>query len=134
MNRPQLSPIARIAQELGRSGGRAKPRAVQGELGNLMGFAREQLHEWFREKGGTVPYLEIRRRLKAKFGLNASATSLSGYYHKHWNELVGGTPEANASTAAPTGASAKTIVIRIEVPAGCRIDVSTEAEGAAERE
>lgn len=130
MNRPQLFPIA----QLGRSDGRAKPRAAQGELGNLMGFAREQLNEWFREKDGTVPYLEIRRRLKAKFGLNASATSLSRYYHRHWSELVGGTPEANASTAAPTGAPSKTIVIRIEVPAGCRVDVSSEAEGPEDRE
>lgn len=115
-----------------RSGRAAKPRAVQGELGNLMGFAREQLYAWFRENGGTVPYLEIRRRLKAKFGLNTSTTSLSAYYHKRWNEIVGGKPEVTASTAAPPTASVQTIIIRIEVPAGCRIDVSTEAEGAAD--
>lgn len=93
-----------------------------------MGFARERLHEWFREKDGTLPYGEIRRRLKSEFGLTVSIASLSRYYSKH-----GAAINAEAKKAAAI-APPKTIVIRIEVPAGCRIDVSTETEGAEEPE
>ncbi len=102
-----------------------KPRAIQGELRNLMGHARDRLHSWFREQEGTVPYQEIRRRLKTEFGLNVSISSLSRYYSDHFLAI---------NPATEDGSPARTIVIQIEVPAGCRIAVSTETEGAAERE
>lgn len=91
-----------------------------------MGFAREQLHEWFREQGGTLPYGEIRRRLKSKFDLNVSTTSLSRYYSKHGLTLKA--PTRDAAATRPS----KMIAIRIEVPSGCRIVISTETEGGEE--
>lgn len=108
-----------------RSSRTAKPRAIQGELRNLTSYAREPLHAWLREKAKPVTYKEIRRRLKTQFGVQVSTTGLSDYYHDRYEEIHGYADDK--VTVGP-----QTIIIRLEVPAGCRIDVSTESEGAAE--
>lgn len=102
----------------------AKPRTVQGELRNLTSYAREPLHAWLREKAKPVTYEEIRRRLKAQFGIQVSAASLSRYYDSHFQEIHG---------TAQAEATHKTIIIRIEVPAGCSVDVSTESKETEEK-
>ncbi len=101
-----------------RPGTPPKPRAVQGDLRNLTHQRRELLQQWFREKEGTLPYKEIARRLKSHFDLQCSTTSLSQYYHDKFNEI----------TKATTKPPLKAIVIRVEVPPGCRVDLSTEPE------
>ena len=95
-----------------------KRRAPMGQLRNLGHDAREQLHAWFREKEGTVPFVEIQRRLKDAFDIHTSVPSLSEYYNQKYGEIE------NPQTAGI--AEPKTVVIRISVPAGCQLDVSTE--------
>lgn len=102
---------------------RSKPRAYQGELANITFHAREALHSWFREKNGTVPYHEIRRRLKQEFDFSVGLSSLSNYYSRKYDEIVDGSSSSAESDRQP---KSRTIVIRIEVPAGCRVDVTTE--------
>jgi len=103
-----------------------KKRAAQGELRNLTHNSREELHGWFREKDGTLSYREVARRLKEKFDLRVSTSSLSLYYNRAYPEIVG------RKSTDGTAASVQTIVIRIEVPPGCRVDVSTEAPASAQ--
>lgn len=102
----------------------AKPRIYHGNLANLMRFARERLHAWFCEENETVPYKEIQRRMKAEFGMDVSITSLSNYYHKRFlpSQQVPA-PSSSSETVTPT---TQAIVIRIDVPPGCSIEVSTE--------
>lgn len=116
-----------------RSYTKRKRRAVQGELRNLMSAARENLHSWFREKEGTVPYKEIAQRLLAEFDVHVSQTTLSAYYNEKFAEIAGteSTPAALDDAAA---SEAPVIVVRIEIEAprgfrGFRVDVRA-AEGA----
>lgn len=99
-----------------------KRRSPQGELRNLTTTAREKLHGWFREKDGTLPYHEIARRLKAEFDMRVGLSTLSDYYNEKAEEIAA-LPQSHAP-------GSKTIVIRIEVPPGCAVNVSTE-EGDA---
>jgi hypothetical protein len=110
-----------------------KRRAPLGELRNLTHQAREQLHTWFREKDGTLPYREVARRLKEKFDVTVGMGSLSLYYNDKYSEI------ANPLNAGPQSRAKegqeKTIIIRIEVPAGCDVNVvsggSSTAGGAS---
>lgn len=101
-----------------------KRRAPQGQLRNLTHDAREQLHAWFRENDGTIPLHEVQRRLNETFDVHTSVGSLSEYYNKKYSEIVN-PPSAGI-------AEAKTIMIRVTVPAGCQIDVATEVGASAE--
>ncbi len=97
-----------------------KPRGgARGGLARLRGEAREKLHAWFREAEGTITQKEIAQRLKQQFDIRASSSSLSDYYHKHYAEIVA--PDAAGYEGAP-----HTTTIRISIPAGCRVDVSTD--------
>jgi hypothetical protein len=97
-----------------------KRRAPQGQLRNLTTGAREQLHSWFREQKGELPYHEIRKRLRESFDIKVGFSTLSNYYNAKAEEIWAGPREKRES------AGTKTIVIRIEVPAGHAIAVSTE--------
>ncbi len=99
-----------------------KRRAPQGDLQRLRHNARESLHRWFREEEGTIPYKEVSRRLLRESDLKASEGALSTYYHRHYEEIV--RVSKDGAAASPT--DARTIVIRIEVPAGCHVRVATE--------
>jgi hypothetical protein len=101
----------------------SKRRAPQGELRNLRTAAREKLHSWFREQKGEIPYREIQKRLRDEFDIRVGFSTLSTYYNEKAKEIWLG-PE-HERKAASVG-TAKTIVIRIEVPAGCTVEVSTE--------
>lgn len=106
-----------------KAGATRKLRSQQGDLRNLTHSAREELHAWLRESSGTVPYKEIAQRLKEKFDVTVANSTLSLYRAEKYDELFG-EPSALAGSATATPS---VIVIRIEVPAGCCIDVSTEA-------
>lgn len=105
-----------------------KRRAVQGELRNLMPAARQKLHDWFREKEGTLPYKKIAKRLLSEFDVHVSKTTLSVYYNEQFAEITGAgsTPAALEATAA---SEASVIVVRIEAPRGFHVDVRA-ADGA----
>lgn len=102
---------------------RVKPRAGQGQLRTLTHHAREALHAWFRENNREVPYKVIQRRLKEQFDVSTSVTSLSDYYRDKESEIFSAS-EAEADHP-------KTIIIRIEVPAGVRIAVTTDEEAGS---
>ncbi len=108
-----------------------KLRAQQGDLRNLTHGAREQLHAWLRESSGTVPYKEIAQRLKEKFDLNISKTSLCVYRAEKYDDLFGEPTAPLSERSAIMSRSA--IVIRIDVPAGCLVDVFTEERAIEER-
>jgi hypothetical protein len=99
----------------------SKRRAPQGELRNLTSAAREKLHAWFREQNGTIPYREIIKRLRDEFDIKAGLSTLSDYYNEKAKEI-----ERGRDGGAASASTATTIVIRIEVPAGCAVAVSTE--------
>ncbi len=106
-----------------------KPRAAQGQLRNLSLHAREKLHSWFRENGGTVPYKEIARRLHSEFDVHASMTALSDYYRDKESEIKSLTTTATTSLVENSSEAPQIIEIRIAVPPGLRVNVVT-AEGA----
>lgn len=95
-----------------------KRRAPQGQLRNLSHDAREKLHAFFRENEGTLPLKDIAKRLAEEFDVKVSVGTLSAYYNDRYAEIV------NGNAADP-----KAVTIRIEVPAGCRVNVSTEQAG-----
>ncbi len=103
---------------------KSKPRAPQGKLRNLTYDAREKLHAWFREEKGTITLVEIARRLESNFDIKVSQSTLSYYFSKNGAEIWAkpGTTREECND--------RTIVIRIDVPAGCRVDVSTENKGS----
>ena len=102
-----------------------KKRAPQGQLAQLTHNAREQLHSWLRERDGTITLKEVQARVKATFGFTVSQSSLSAYYSKNFKAITN--LFGAQATAEPT-----TIVFRIDVPTGCRIDVSTTTASADE--
>lgn len=104
----------------------AKRRSPQGELRNLTMAAREKLHSWFREQEGKIPYHEIQKRLKDEFDIKVGFSTLSNYYNEKYQEIQKG-PDTAHQPASPA-AGTKTIVIRIEVPVGCTIGISTEEQ------
>jgi len=91
-------------------------------LRNLTTPAREKLHSWFREREGEIPYTEIQKRLREEFDIKVGFSALCLYYSEKAKEIWLG-PEHERTAAS--GSTAKTIVIRIEVPAGCAVAVST---------
>lgn len=103
----------------------SKRRAPQGELRNLTTAAREKLHGWFRERKGEIPYHEIQKRLRKEFDIKVGFSTLSLYYSEKAREIW---LEAEHERTAASASTAKTIVIRIEVPAGCAVVVSTEEQ------
>lgn len=108
-----------------RSTNPAKPRASHSQLRTLSHAARSRLHEWFRHDGGTTPLHEIQAKIKAEFGFSVGISTLSNYYSDNFREITN--PFGAEATAEAT-----TIMIRIDVPPGCKINVSTEpTEGAA---
>ncbi len=111
-----------------KAGATRKLRSQQGDLRNLTHGAREQLHAWLRESSGAVPYKEIAQRLKEKFDVTVANSTLSLYRAEKYDELFG-EPSALAGSATATPSA---ILIRIEVPAGCRIDVSSEQKPSEE--
>jgi hypothetical protein len=76
-----------------------------------------------RTGGNDLPYHEIARRLKAEFDMRVGLSTLSDYCNEKAAEIAAG-PQSTTATGS------KTIVIRIEVPPGCAVNVSTE-EGDA---
>lgn len=112
--------MAKMAQTFHRNKS-AKRRAPQGELRNLKTAARDKLHSWFREQKGEIPYQEVQKRLKQEFDITVGFSTLSKYYNDNFEEIWSGPEHTSASTP-------KTIVIRIEVPAGCSVNVSTEEQ------
>ncbi len=105
-----------------KAGATRKLRSQQGDLRNLTHGAREELHAWLRESSGTVPYKEIAQRLKTKFDVTVANSTLSLYRAEKYDELFGN-PSALAGNATATPS---VLVIRIEFPAGCRVDVTSE--------
>lgn len=105
-----------------------KPYRRYGELQRLGHDAREQLNDWFREDEGRVPYREIRQRLEEKFGCRTSIGALGDYYRKNVDTIKN--PFGGKVTTEPS-----ILIVRIEVPAGCRVGVSTEtiAAGKADK-
>src|SRR3954468_13186108 len=101
----------------------SKRRAPQGELRNLTTAAREKLHSWFREQKGTISYREITKRLRDEFDIKVGFSTISNYYNEKAKEIAAGPESERHGASART---AKTIIIRIEVPAGCSVEVSTE--------
>jgi hypothetical protein len=99
----------------------SKRRAPQGELRNLTTPARENLHRWFREQGGQISYREIQKRLRDEFDIKVGFSTLSDYYNDKAKEIASG-PEGERQ------ATTKQIVIRIEVPAECAVQISTERQ------
>lgn len=103
----------------------SKRRAPQGDLRNLTTGAREKLHNWFRERKGEIPYHEIQKRLREEFDIKIGLSTLSLYYSEKAREIWLGAEHDRTAASAST---AKTVVIRIEVPAGCAVAVSTEEQ------
>jgi len=114
-----------MAQTFHRTRSSLKLRAPQGELRNLRTPAREKLHSWFRERNGTIPYSEIIKRLRDEFDIKVGFSTLSVYYNEKAKEIASGPEHERTPASAST---ARTIVIRIEVPAGCAVAVSTEEQ------
>ncbi len=106
-----------------------KPRAARGQLRNLAHHAREKLHSWFRENGGTVPYKEIALRLHSEFGVHAAITTLSEYYRDKESEIKSLTTTATTPLVENSSEAPQIIEIRIAVPPGLGVNVVT-AEGA----
>ena len=107
-------------------------RPVQSQLRSLRHDAREQLHGWLRE---TITYKEVKRRLKERFDIETSVTALSDYFRDKRAEIKG---DSFAGADAPQVICASadkptTLLIRIEVPPGCRVGVSTETSAAGEK-
>jgi hypothetical protein len=105
---------------MSRSYRKRKLRAPQGLLQNLASNIREQLHEWLRQEDPPVPYKEIQSRLEKLTGYRVSVTSLCEYFDRNQGTIF---------PPAPLQATPKTITIRIVVPAGCSVDVSTTEGG-----
>ncbi len=99
-----------------------KPRAARGQLRNLAHHAREKLHEWFRENGGTVPYKEIALRLHSEFGVHAAITTLSDYYRDKESEIKSLTTTATTPLVKNSSEAPQIIEIRIAVPPGLRVN------------
>ena len=103
-----------------------KRRAPLGQLRNLTHDARELLHGWFREDGGFITYREVARSLKKHFDITVGLTTLSDYYRQKREEIVSPAAPENLIDGEVT-AAAQTIVVRIEIPAGSRVRVASEA-------
>jgi hypothetical protein len=113
-----------MTQTFHRNKSSLKRRARQGELRNLTTAAREKLHSWFREQNGEISYREIQRRLRDEFDVKVGFSTLSKYYNDKAKEIEAG-PEHERQARAQ-GNAKKIVVIRIEVPAGCTVGISTE--------
>ena len=113
-----------MAQTFHRTRSSLKRRAPQGELRNLTTTAREKLHSWFREEKGTIPYREIIKRLRSEFDIRVGFSTLSKYYNERAKDIESGPGQVELASAG----TAKTTVIRIKVPAGCTVAISTEEQ------